>query len=291
MDNSAVWRSPDLGTQREITLAQGTIRYWERGQGAPIVFAHGWLANANLWRKIVVPLAKDFRCIVPDLPFGSHLLPLNENADLTPAGCGALIADFIAALGLNDATLVGNDSGGAYSQIATAAHPERIGRLVLNSCETPYDQFPPPAFIGLKQAAQSDEVLGNALQVLRDRGFRKTPQGYGFLIKHPIDDAASDSYALPILSDGRILRDAAKAMRSASETYVQAAGQKLIAGFDKPVLFLWSPEDKFFPLESARRYAGELARARVELIEDAYSFTPEDQPEILARHIAAFCRE
>jgi pimeloyl-ACP methyl ester carboxylesterase len=291
MTDAVAWRSPDLGTQHEITLAQGTIRYWERGTGKPIVFAHGWLANANLWRKVVAHLAEDFRCIVPDLPFGSHLLPLNDGADLTPAGCGALIADFIAALDLNEVTLVGNDSGGAYSQIATAAHPERIGRLVLNSCETPYDLFPPPAFAALKQAAQSEEILGNALQVLRDRSFRASPQGYGFLIKHPIDDAASDSYALPILGGGRILRDAAKAMRSASETYVQAAGQTLIADFDRPVLFLWSPEDKFFPLESARRYAGELAHARVELIEDAYSFTPEDQPEILARKLAAFCRE
>ncbi len=291
MTDSATWRSPDLGTQHEITLEQGSIRYWERGHGALIVFAHGWLANANLWRKVVALLATDFRCIVPDLPFGSHLLPLNEQADLTPAGCGALIADFIAGLGFNDVTLVGNDSGGAYSQIATAAHPERIGRLVLNSCETPYDQFPPPAFAALKQAAQSEEVLGGALQVLRDRTFRASPQGYGFLIKHAIDDAVSDSYALPILGGDGILRDAAKAMRSASETYVQAAGRTLIEGFNKPVLFLWSPEDKFFPLESARRYAGELAHARVELIEDAYSFTPEDQPEILARHIAAFCRE
>ena len=55
-----------------MQLPQGTIRYRERGTGEPIVFVHGALVNADLWRKVVPELAKDFRCIAPDLPLGSH---------------------------------------------------------------------------------------------------------------------------------------------------------------------------------------------------------------------------
>jgi pimeloyl-ACP methyl ester carboxylesterase len=52
-------------------------------------------------------------------------------------------------------------------------------------------------------------------------------------------------------------------------------------------LFVWSPEDKFFSLPNARRYADTLRQGSVILIEDAYSFTPEDQPQRLAAAIAA----
>jgi pimeloyl-ACP methyl ester carboxylesterase len=46
-----------------------------------------------------------------------------------------------------------------------------------------------------------------------------------------------------------------------------------------------------FPLANAERYAGELDGGRVVLIPDAYSFTPEDQPQRLAAAIAEFCDE
>ena len=61
---------------------------------------------------------------------------MGDGLDGTPDGIGRLINDFMDALGLDDVTLVGNDSGGAYSQIVTAARPDRVRRLVLNACET-----------------------------------------------------------------------------------------------------------------------------------------------------------
>jgi len=62
--------SESLGQKKEAQLPQGTIEYRERGTGAPIVFVHGALVNADLWRKVVPALAKDYRCIAPDLPLG-----------------------------------------------------------------------------------------------------------------------------------------------------------------------------------------------------------------------------
>jgi pimeloyl-ACP methyl ester carboxylesterase len=282
------FRSAELGERRELRLPQGLLHYYERGSGPVIVLAHGWLSNANLWRK-VVPLLAGFRCITLDLPFGSHLVPMDEAADLTPTGCGQLLVSILAEMELSNVTLVGNDSGGAYSQIAAAkAAPGVVRRLVLNSCETPYDDFPPAAFAGLKQAAESAETLGRALQVLRNREFRDSPQGYGFLAKRPIPNDVSDSYALPVLSDPRILRDAAKVMQSANAADVATAGAVLAERFHGPVLFVLSEEDKFFPLANARRYASALRNARVELVTDAFSFTPEDQPEQLAKLLPAF---
>jgi pimeloyl-ACP methyl ester carboxylesterase len=283
------WRSRLLGEPKMIEVPAGRLECFERGDGPAIVFVHGWFANANLWRRVVPLLSPRFRCVALDLPLGSHREPMDPAADLGPSGCGELIAAALAELGLRDVTLVGNDSGGAYSQIAVAAHPDRIARLVLNSCETPYDPFPPPPFDGLPALASDPVVLRQALAALGDPAVRTSTAAYGLLIKHPIDESASDSYALPAAGDPAILRDVAKVMSAATAAPVQAAGQELIASFTRPVLFVWGSEDQVFPLTHAERYAAELAGGRLALVDDAYSFTPEDQPLQLAEAIADFC--
>lgn len=288
MSASHLWRSELLGEATTVELEQGRLEYFTRGQGPPIVFCHGWLANANLWREVVDGLADRFRCVTLDLPLGSHRIAMDAAADLSPDGCGRLIDDVLDALELEEVTLIGNDSGGAYSQIAVAARPERVARLVLNSCETPYDEFPPPPFDGLPAAARDSETLGMLLSALKDPAVRASPPAYGLLIKHPVDELASDSYALPCLHDDDVLRDTAKIFSSARSAPVHAAAAQLIESFDRPVLLAWSPEDRVFAPANARRYAEALPNGRLELIEDAYSFTPEDQPAALARAIGAF---
>jgi pimeloyl-ACP methyl ester carboxylesterase len=281
------WRSELLGDRVELDLPQGRLEVHRRGEGPALVFAHGWLANANLWRHVVDRLAARFTCVALDLPLGAHRLPLPQ-ADLSPAGCAALIAGVLEALELNEVTLVGNDSGGAYSQIAVSQAPGRVARLVLNSCETPYDPFPPPPFDGLPAAARDPEVLGQLLGALRDRAIRTAPAAFGLLAKHGLDDQVSDSYALPCLEDAAVLADTARAMAAAASEPVHAAGASLIERFARPVLFAWSPEDRVFPIVHAERYAAALHDGRVVRIEDAYSFTPEDRPQALADAIGTF---
>jgi pimeloyl-ACP methyl ester carboxylesterase len=77
-------------------------------------------------------------------------------------------------------------------------------------------------------------------------------------------------------------------MSSARSEPVHDAGARLIDCFTRPVLLAWSPEDRVFPSANAQRYADALTDGRVALVEDAYSFTPEDQPGRLAEEIARF---
>jgi pimeloyl-ACP methyl ester carboxylesterase len=283
------WRSELLGEARTVAVSGGSLDYFERGEGPTLVFSHGWLANANLWRKAVDLLADRFRCLALDLPLGSHRTAMDAGADLSPAGVAGLIADAVEGLGLDDATLVGNDSGGAYSQIALARHGDRIGprvsRLVLTSCETPYDEWPPSPFDGLPAAAADPEVLGQLLGALEDPAVRALPAAYGLLLKHPAEPEALDSYTLPASRDEGVLRDVAKAMATASTTPVREAGEHLIATSDLPVTLVWSSEDEVFPLAHAERYAAALRNAELVAIDDSFSFTPEDRPDAVAAAI------
>ena len=270
-----------------VELPQGTVRYRDDGEGRPLVFVHGVLVNGLLWRR-VVPQLEGVRCIVPDWPLGSHEVPMNPKADLTPPGLARIVADFIEALGLDDVVLVANDTGGAIAQIVAAEHPDRLGGLVLTSCDA-FENFLPPMFRGLQVAARVPGALTAFLTPLRLRPARRLPLAFGWLRKRPIEPEVSDAYLAPYFDHAGVRRDLRKVLAGISTRYTLDAAAKLTA-FDKPALVAWSADDRFFPLEHGRRLADILPRGRLETIPDSYSFSPEDQPERLASLLAEFAR-
>jgi pimeloyl-ACP methyl ester carboxylesterase len=281
-----IWRHPALGEPRELELAQGRLRYFEAGSGPTIVFVHGALVNANLWRKVVARLSPAFRCITLDLPLGSHELPMKVDADLSPLGVTNVIADAIEALELQDVTLVGNDTGGALCQLLVTSRPERIGRLVLTSCDY-RDGFPPAIFKLLPTLAP---LLPLLFAPMRVRALRHLPFTMGLLTNRPIEPRVEDSYALPMLADRRVRADLIKLARGADRRQANDAADRL-RDFNRPALIAWSREDRFFKPEDAKRLASDLPNARLEWIEDARSFSAEDQPDRLADLIAGFVHE
>jgi pimeloyl-ACP methyl ester carboxylesterase len=273
-----------------VDLEAGTIHYRESGSGPTIVFAHGLLVDGTLWRKVTPLLEDRFHCVVPDLPLGSHREPMNPNADLTPPGLARIVADFIAALDLEDVTLVGNDTGGAISQIVAANHPERLGRLVLTPCDA-YENFLPPFFRPLQYAAKVPGLLTALVQPTRLRAMQRGPLAFGLLISpENIDPDVLDAWVRPYLRDGGIRRDTIKFLRSISNRHTIEAAEKL-RGFDRPTLIAWAPEDRFFKLRYAERLAAEIPNARLVRIENSRTFVSEDQPERLAEEIASFVSE
>ena len=289
LSERAGWRAPILGEAKQLDLPSGRLRYHDVGSGPTIVFVHGLLVNANLWRKLVERLAPDFRCIVLDLPLGSHVAPLAPGTPNTVPDVAGAIADMLEALGLDDVTLIGNDSGGALSQIVVTTRPERIGRLVLTSCDY-RDNFPPKLFAYFKPAAAIPGALWALLQPMRLRFPRRTPIAFGWLTKQPIDRAAEDSYVLPSIHDRAVRKDARNYIKSADTALTNAAADRL-PQFGKPALIAWSGDDRVFPIADAHKLAGDLPNARVELVEDAYTFSMEDNPDQLAELVAGFVRE
>ena len=284
----AMWRSAALGEPRELDLGRGTLlRYHDTGSGAPLVFVHGALINANLWRKVVPLLERDFRCVALELPLGSHVVPMPPTADLTPPALAGLIADAIEALEIEDATLIGNDTGGALSQLVVTRRPERIARLVLTSCDA-FDNFPPKPMQPLRPVLAVPGVLRALLSPMRFEPVRRWVMGLFF--KYPVEPEAADAYALPAVLSPGVRRDLAKVLGTVDPRYTLEAAERL-RGFDKPALLAWSSEDKFFPPRHAGELANLLPDARVEWIDDSSTFSAEDQPERLAELIAGFVRE
>jgi len=268
----------------EIQLSQGVVRYREEGTGTPIVLIHGLLVNGNVWDRLVPLLAAQGRCIVPDLPLGSHSLPMHEGADLSARGLSRLIAEFMERLELEDVTLVGNDTGGALCQLVVAYHPERLGRLVLTSCDA-FENFPPPAVrplltaLKLPGALVTTSVLGR-LRAVRRAAFKAMP-----LTMQPIPDEQVKSWVAP-LADKRIRADLATVVRGIDPAVTIAAAERL-RDFDRPALIAWGAEDRFFPFSDAERLAATLPNARLERVPNARAFVQLDAPERLAEMIGS----
>jgi pimeloyl-ACP methyl ester carboxylesterase len=289
MKESALWRDPALGVAHELELPQGRLRYLEAGTGSAIVFVHGLLVNANLWRKVVAILSPDFRCVALDLPLGSHTMPMPDAADLTSPALADLIADVLEALALNEVTLVGNDTGGALCQMVVTRRPERIGRLVLTSCDY-RDNFPPPMFRYFKVAAAIPGAMRLLMLPMRLRAPRRLPFTFGWLARRPIDRRAEDSYLLPGMEIAGVLRDLKRVIRGMDTRHTNEAADRL-GLFDKPALIAWSRDDRFFKPAHGEHLAQDLPNARLEWIENARTFSPEDQPRRLAELVAGFVEE
>jgi pimeloyl-ACP methyl ester carboxylesterase len=288
-NGAANWRSEELGERREAQLPQGTVRYYERGSGPPLVFAHGLLVNANLWRSVTARLGTEFRCIAPDLPLGSHLAPLSRDADLSPPGVAELVADLMAELDLSDVILVGNDTGGALSQLVATRRPERLAGLALTSCDA-FGNFPPRLFRPLVGAvARAPGALTAVLTPLRLDRPRRLPIAYGLTTKRPIERRAGDSYVLPALGDAGVRRDTSRFCAGLSPQQTLRAAEDL-RRFERPALIAWSREDRLFPTSHAEALAEAIPNAQLEWIDDSYAFAPEDQPERVAALVGDFAR-
>ena len=272
----------------EITLPQGTIHYRDEGSGTPLVFVHGALVDGRLWDPVVERLADRARCIVPDLPLGSHRTAMRPDADMSPHGLARLVAGVLDALDVRDVTLVGNDTGGALCQLVAGRHPERVGRLVLTNCDA-FENFPPKAFRPLVWAARA-HLLTAALQPLRVARLRRLPFAYGLLTRHPLPDAVLEGWTRPFLSDAGVRRDTRKLFAGVDPGLLLDNAARL-AEFDRPVLLAWAPRDPFFPIEGARRLAATFPDARVAEIPDARAFVSRDQPERLAELLHEFVHE
>jgi pimeloyl-ACP methyl ester carboxylesterase len=273
----------------EVALPQGTINYRESGEGPPIVFAHGLLVDGRLWRKVTPLLEDRFRCIVPDLPLGSHRIPMSADAELSPPGLARIVAGFLEALDLQDVVLVANDTGGAISQITAANHPERIGRLLLTNCDA-FENFLPPAFRPLQWAARVPPALTGMMQGMRFTPMRRLPNAFGRLIKRDFAGAPTRDWVEPYLTEPGVRRDTVKVLRGIDPRYTIEAAERL-RSFGRPVMLAWAVEDRFFKVSFAEKLAATINGATLERIEDSYTFVPEDQPERLAELIAEFARE
>lgn len=272
-----------------IELSSGPLDYHDSGGNGPaLVFLHGLLMDSSLWADVVAELSPTHRCVVPTLPLGGHRRPIGRGTELTLQSVATMVAELLERLALDDATVIGNDTGGAIAQLLVADHPARIGSLVLVSCDA-FENFPPGltgrALVLMGRLPRP--LFGALMQQLRVRPIRWLLIAFGWLTKR--GDAATVRWLRQLLSDRAIQFDAVRILRSiAADRELLIRSAESLAYFQRPSLIVWGSEDRVMPPAHGRRLAELLPQSRLIEIVDTNTLIPLDQPAELVAALREF---
>ena len=115
--------------QREVTAGFIKTAYLSAGDGLQVVCLHGAGAGAVTWYPSIAALAEHFHVIVPNMVgYGESDKP---NAAYDRPYFAVWLRDFLTALGISKAHIVGLSQGGAIALQFALENPEMVERLVL----------------------------------------------------------------------------------------------------------------------------------------------------------------
>lgn len=151
-----------------VTVAGVRFAYVDRGKGAPLLFLHGNPTSSYLWRNIIEPLSKNYRCIAPDL------IGMGDSQKLTEGGPERYsffehqryLDAFIEGLALDrKVVLVVHDWGSALGFDWLRRFPERARGVAYMEAilgTRAWEDMPPPArqiFRDLRSPAGKSMIL------------------------------------------------------------------------------------------------------------------------------------
>src|ERR1700730_17841694 len=150
--------------------------------GEPVVFLHGNLETSEVWYGWVPRMAQRFRLYRPDLPgFGRSKVPSNFEWSLT--NYTKMAAEFLDAVGVQSAHIIGAKTGGAIAMQFAATYPLRTRTLVVAS--GPFSSVDPKTEstsqqVRLGSAATKEEMA--YFDKMRDATSPETRRGMGKVI-------------------------------------------------------------------------------------------------------------
>ena len=115
-------------------------RYYEVGQGEPMVLVHGsgfsGSASANTWVPVLADLGERFRVFAPDKLASGMTGNPKDDGDYSLEGEVRHMVEFIRTLGFDEIHLIGQSRGAGLAFLLSVQHPEMVKTLVLVDSET-----------------------------------------------------------------------------------------------------------------------------------------------------------
>jgi sigma-B regulation protein RsbQ len=114
-------------------LLRNNVQVHGRADGPPMIFAHGFGCDQNMWRSVWPSFAGDHRVILFDHVGHGR----SDHRAFDPERYGSLdgyaadVLDLARELGLRDAVFVGHSVSAMIGALAAVAEPERFARLVM----------------------------------------------------------------------------------------------------------------------------------------------------------------
>lgn len=266
--------------KEQSRLVKGVRIRWEETLGGgpdptPVVLVHGIPTSPALFRH-VVPLVAGARCLAFEMVgYGRSALE-GRGRDISVGTQASYLIDWLDALGVERAVLVGHDLGGGVVQIAAARNPTRCSGIVLTNAVA-YDSWPIPS-VSLMRAT-------SGLVARMPRGMFHLVLRSFLARGHDDENEAREAYDVHRIGydEGDGARAFARQVASL-RTEDTLAIAELLPTLQIPARVVWGMADQFQKAKYGERLAKDLGTTLVP-IEGGKHFTPEDHPWPIARAI------
>jgi len=274
-----------LSHRRSLATPSGEIAYTEFGEGPAALFVHGLGTSGVLWRQVIEDLSGTSRCVAADLP-AHGASPARH--DMSPAALAEALADLCESLGLGQADLVGNDTGGAITQIFAARHPGKLRSLTLTNCECE-GNFPPADFAPYVEQARQGTLAPLMVELAANpETWPAHPMSMGCQYPDRVPQDAWRDYLTGTAGTIERARDCERLIASLDAADIEAAGGQLRT-LKVPTLLVWGTADTNFAVKWAYHLRDLIPGAREVIeIDGAKLFFPEERPEDLVPHLRRF---
>ncbi len=279
-------RFPDYPFAGRYADLQGLrMHYLDEGEedAAPVVMVHGNPSWSFYFRRLVLALRGDFRCIVPDhIGMGLSDKPAEGEYHFT---LGRRVDDLEALLNQLDIsgniTLVLHDWGGMIGVAYGVRYPERIKRLVVMNTAA----FHPPGNKRLPwQLFFARMPFIGALSI---RGLNSFTRGAArsCVTRRPMAAGIRNAYLHPYnswhnrLAVLQFVRDIPLRPGEGSFKIVDEVQAGLHLFKDIPLLICWGMRDFVFDKDFFAGWTGRFPAAEVHCFEDAGHYVLEDAAE------------
>jgi pimeloyl-ACP methyl ester carboxylesterase len=244
-----------------VDLGGRQTHYVEQGEGEPVILLHGFFFDSYLWSRNIDALARKFKVYALDLwGYGySTREPLDYGY---PLYSGQLL-QFMDALGIAQASLVGQSMGGGTAIQFSVDHRERVEKLVLVSSAGMPNPMPRIAklfnlphvgefFMGLNTDAIRRKGLGDIF--IHDKGL------------------ITDDFFEQATRPQKIRKSLEVGLAITRKDFFDKLGDQVgrLAQLDVPTLIVWGREDKGTPLlRCGQEMHRVLKGSRLEVLDDA----------------------
>ncbi|MBI5366832.1 MAG: alpha/beta hydrolase [Planctomycetes bacterium] len=272
------------GLEKVVPVGTLDVHYLEQGSGPAVVLLHGYGGSAYDWRHQLAPLAAaGFRVLAPDLK-GAGYTSRPEDGHYSAEDQADLVAEFMTAIGVPRAHLVGNSYGGGVALVAALKYAPRFERLVLINSMCYAQKY--PFYIWVARAP----ILGHlSLTLLPDRFMVGYVLHEAYYKKERIPQEVYDEYTWQLGYAGS--RAALLRMAHALVPDDMEERQALIRKIPQETLVLWGRHDPIIPLAHGERLRREIVRSRLLILEDCAHVPNQEKPEVVNPLLAEFLKQ
>lgn len=242
-----------------------TTRYWSAGHdGSNVVLIHGIGQYVEAWLSNIEALASEHRVYALDvIGYGKTDKPSGASYGLDAVA--QFVSDFMDAVGIERAHVVGHSLGGALATRLALKHPEKVNKLVLVDA------------VGLGRECHPLFSL-MSLPIVGELLTRPSRSGSARVLRVAVhDQSCIDENSIELHCEMSSLPGAQKAflktLRSDGVLWSgipkSLYGPHLegLAGFENPVLVVWGREDKLIPVAHAEVAAKTVPNVTVKIFD------------------------